>query len=120
MKKFGKKILALFMALMCLATVGVVTANAASEPNFKRTMLSVAKQSQYGTPNSYTRVGNKSVADYELKDNSKAKDRSARVVHNYVTGNSTITLYSTNKHGAGSTIDIRNYNSKGEFVGRGH
>ena len=30
MKKFGKKVLALVLALMCLATVGAVAANAAS------------------------------------------------------------------------------------------
>lgn len=30
MKKFGKKILALFLAVMCIATIGVVSASAAN------------------------------------------------------------------------------------------
>ena len=62
MKKFGKKILALIMALMCLATVGAVSASAASS--------NVAHNRNYSSPYS-------SVKYYS--DNSKYTDRSRSV-----------------------------------------
>lgn len=57
MRRFGKKILALFMALMCIATIGVVSASAAiyRGPNYDAERRTVMKDSFRVSQNSPNR-----------------------------------------------------------------
>ncbi|MGN0312075.1 MAG: hypothetical protein ACI4CC_04795 [Lachnospiraceae bacterium] len=122
MKHFGKKILALVLALMCIATVGVVSASAASykrNSDFGRERSSIQQQAYGNRPASVTITPNSYTAKYELKNRGNAYDRSATIHINMKTGNSYIDLDSSNSKTHQETMNRLNYDSKGRLTSTG-